>query len=35
VTLLYGAHDPAHNNAVVLADYLRDPAGSRHVRHSA
>ena len=35
VTLLYGAHDPAHNNAVVLADYLRDHAGSRHVRHSA
>ena len=35
VTLLYAAHDPAHNNAVVLADYLRDHAGSRHVRHSA
>ena len=35
VTLLYAAHDPAHNNAVVLADYLRDQAGRRHVRHSA
>lgn len=23
VTLLYGAHDTAHNNAVVLADFLR------------
>lgn len=23
VTLLYAAHDPAHNQAVVLADYLR------------
>jgi uncharacterized protein YeaO (DUF488 family) len=30
-TLLYAAHDPAHNNAVVLADYLRNQAGSRHV----
>ena len=35
VTLLYAAHDPAHNNAVVLADYLRDQAGRQHVRHSA
>ena len=35
VTLLYAAHDPAHNNAVVLADYLRDQAGRHHVRHSA
>ena len=34
-TLLYAAHDPAHNNAVVLADYLRDHAGRQHVRHSA
>jgi uncharacterized protein YeaO (DUF488 family) len=24
VTLLYGAHDEAHNNAVALAAYLRD-----------
>lgn len=23
LTLLYGAHDEAHNNAVVLADYLK------------
>lgn len=23
VTLLYAAHDPVHNHAVVLADYLR------------
>jgi uncharacterized protein YeaO (DUF488 family) len=25
VTLLYGAHDEAHNNAVALAAYLRGP----------
>jgi len=30
-TLLYAAHDPAHNNAVALADYLRNQPGSRHV----
>ncbi|BCG96301.1 hypothetical protein MesoLj131a_51650 [Mesorhizobium sp. 131-2-1] len=24
VTLLYGAHDEAHNNAVALAGYLRE-----------
>jgi uncharacterized protein YeaO (DUF488 family) len=30
-TLLYAAHDPAHNNAVALADYLRKQPGSRHV----
>lgn len=24
VTLLYGAHDEMHNNAVALADYLRE-----------
>ena len=35
VTLLYAAHDPAHNNAIVLANYLRDQAGRRHVRQSA
>jgi uncharacterized protein YeaO (DUF488 family) len=35
VTLLYAAHDAAHNNAVVLADYLRDQAGRHHVHHSA
>jgi uncharacterized protein YeaO (DUF488 family) len=29
--LLYAAHDPAHNNAVVLADYLRNQVRSRHV----
>ena len=40
-TLLYAAHDPAHNNAVVLADYLRDQAGGsmsdirREPRHGA
>ena len=34
-TLLYAAHDPAHNNAVVLADYVRDQARRQHVRHSA
>ncbi|MFT3886801.1 MAG: DUF488 domain-containing protein [Arachnia sp.] len=26
VTLLFGAHDEEHNQAVVLADYLRDSA---------
>jgi uncharacterized protein YeaO (DUF488 family) len=26
VTLLYGAHDERHNQAVVLADYIRDHA---------
>jgi uncharacterized protein YeaO (DUF488 family) len=26
VTLLYGAHDEAHNNAVALAAYLQDQA---------
>jgi len=35
VTLLYAAHDPAHNNAVVLADYLREQAGRQHARHPA
>jgi uncharacterized protein YeaO (DUF488 family) len=30
-TLLYAAQDPAHNNAVALADYLRKQPGSRHV----
>jgi uncharacterized protein YeaO (DUF488 family) len=32
VTLLYGAHDPARNNAVVLAAYLRErlEEGGRH-----
>jgi len=29
--LLYAAHDPAHNNAVALADYLRKQPGTRHV----
>jgi uncharacterized protein YeaO (DUF488 family) len=24
ITLLYGAHDAAHNQAVVLAEYLRE-----------
>jgi uncharacterized protein YeaO (DUF488 family) len=28
VTLLYGAHDVAHNQAVVLADYIRERAPS-------
>lgn len=29
VTLLYAAHDPAHNQAVVLADYLRNRGRTR------
>lgn len=28
VTLLYAAHDPVHNHAVVLADYLRTSLGN-------
>jgi uncharacterized protein YeaO (DUF488 family) len=35
VTLLYAAHDPVHNHAIVLADYLRHHAGTRHVHPSA
>jgi len=29
VTLLYAAHDPVYNHAVVLADYLRTALGTR------
>jgi uncharacterized protein YeaO (DUF488 family) len=29
VTLLYGAHDTAHNHALILADYMRDHRGAR------
>lgn len=29
VTLLYGAHDPEHNNARVLAEYLRGRAQAK------
>ncbi len=29
VTLLYGAHDPEHNNARVLAEYLRGRAKAK------
>jgi uncharacterized protein YeaO (DUF488 family) len=29
VTLLYSAHDPAHNGAVVLRDYLAERAARR------
>jgi uncharacterized protein YeaO (DUF488 family) len=29
VTLLYGAHDAAHNQAIVLADYIRKHAMPR------
>jgi uncharacterized protein YeaO (DUF488 family) len=35
VTLLYAAHDQAHNDAVALADYLRGHARTRKVRRSA
>jgi uncharacterized protein YeaO (DUF488 family) len=28
-TLLYGAHDAAHNHALILADYMRDHRGDR------
>jgi uncharacterized protein YeaO (DUF488 family) len=34
-TLLYAAHDPVHNHAVVLADYLRQRAESRHAARLA
>lgn len=29
VTLVYGARDPEHNNAVALAEYLKKHAGKR------
>jgi uncharacterized protein YeaO (DUF488 family) len=29
ITLLYGAHDPEHNNAVALAEYLKRHATRR------
>ncbi|MGV2979879.1 DUF488 domain-containing protein [Camelimonas sp. ID_303_24] len=35
VTLLYAAHDPVHNHAVVLADYLRASLGNAAPRRSA
>jgi uncharacterized protein YeaO (DUF488 family) len=28
-TLLYAAHDTAHNHALILADYMRDHSGDR------
>lgn len=31
VTLIYAAHDPVHNHAVVLADYLGQHWGASHV----
>lgn len=30
VTLLYGAHDTEHNQALVLADYMRDHNKAHH-----
>ncbi len=35
VTLLYGAHDPVHNQAVVLAAYMRDRLKDGHGHHAA
>jgi uncharacterized protein YeaO (DUF488 family) len=32
VTLLYAAHDPAHNHALVLADYLKRTSSPRRRR---
>lgn len=31
VTLVYAAHDPVHNHAVVLADYLGQHWGASHI----
>lgn len=33
VTLLYGAHDEVHNQAQVLADYLKARGGEAHGHH--
>ena len=35
VTLLYAAHDPAHNYALVLAAYSRERLMDRHDAHFA
>lgn len=35
VTLLYGAHDPAHNQALVLAAFMREHLKEAHDHHSA
>jgi uncharacterized protein YeaO (DUF488 family) len=35
VTLLYGAHDTAHNHALALETYLRDHLKNIHVQRSA
>lgn len=35
ITLLYGAKDTAHNQAVILADYLRDVVTKRRGHHAA
>lgn len=34
VTLLYGAHDVAHNHAVVLMEYMHALSGPRSGRHA-
>jgi uncharacterized protein YeaO (DUF488 family) len=34
MTLLYAAHDIAHNHALVLVDYLRDRRKGIHGHHS-
>jgi len=31
-TLLYAARDPAHNHALVLADFLKSPSSRKRVR---
>jgi uncharacterized protein YeaO (DUF488 family) len=35
VTLLYAAHDSAHNHALVLAAYLREYLKEGHDHHPA
>jgi uncharacterized protein YeaO (DUF488 family) len=35
LTLLYAAHDAAHNHALVLAAYLRDHRKDGHGHHAA
>jgi uncharacterized protein YeaO (DUF488 family) len=35
VTLIYGARDPEHNNAVALAEYLQSRAMKKHAKRRA
>jgi uncharacterized protein YeaO (DUF488 family) len=35
LTLLYAAHDPAHNHALILAGYIQDRLKEDHGHHAA